>query len=177
MTFNIEGPERAPIVSSSFCGAAVIKIWKRARRRAMNRASARRASRTSGYSLMEILIVLAIIGLLVALVGPQLTNLFGGAQTKTARMQIRTLKQAVETMNLDIGRYPTQEEGLNLLVQAPTDGTTNWNGPYLSDGLPADPWKKPYLYTAPVDGQPPKITSFGKDGAPNGAGADEDIVG
>lgn len=126
---------------------------------------------------MEILIVLAIMGLLVALVGPQLTNMFGGAQTKTARMQVRTLKEALETMNLDIGRYPTQQEGLNLLVQAPQDGTTNWNGPYLNNGVPDDPWKKPYIYTAPGEGEPPKVSTFGKDGAPNGSGADEDIVG
>lgn len=125
---------------------------------------------------MEIMIVLAIMGLLVALVGPQLVNMFGGAQTKTAKMQIRTISEALETMNLDIGRFPTKEEGLNLLFQAPTDGTPNWNGPYLNKGLPADPWNKPYLYTPPAPGVAATVSTLGKDGQPGGVGADADVV-
>ena len=156
-------------------GAAMISAWKRTQARALARALARRGSGKAGYSLMEILIVLAIMGLLVALVGPQLANMFGGAQGKTATAQVRTLKEALETMNLDIGRYPAQEEGLGLLVQAPGDGVANWNGPYLNKGLPEDPWKRPYIYTAPADGGTPTVSTLGKDGKPGGTGANEDI--
>jgi general secretion pathway protein G len=159
----------------------MISAWKRTQERAHKRlmahARARRKGAKGGYSLMEILIVLAIMGLLVALVGPQLANMFGGAQGKTATAQIRTLKEALETMNLDIGRYPTQEEGLTLLVQAPGDGVANWNGPYLNKGLPEDPWKRPYVYAAPAEGAQPVVSTLGKDGKPGGTGANEDIEG
>jgi general secretion pathway protein G len=155
----------------------MISAWKRTQVRALAKARARRKGAKAGYSLMEILIVLAIMGLLVALVGPQLANMFGGAQGKTATAQVRTLKEALETMNLDIGRYPTQEEGLTLLVQAPGDGVANWNGPYLNKGLPDDPWKRPYVYTAPTDGGQPIVSTLGKDGQPGGTGANEDIEG
>ena len=159
-------------------GAAMISAWKRTQDRALARARMRRqGAAKAGYSLMEILIVLAIMGLLVALVGPQLANMFGGAQGKTATAQVRTLKEALETMNLDIGRYPTQEEGLSLLVQAPGDGVANWNGPYLNKGLPDDPWKRPYIYSAPADGGEPTVATLGKDGKEGGTGANEDIVG
>ena len=158
-------------------GAAMISAWKRTQGKALARALARRKRGKAGYSLMEILIVLAIMGLLVALVGPQLANMFGGAQGKTATAQVRTLKEALETMNLDIGRYPSQEEGLSLLVQAPGDGVANWNGPYLNKGLPDDPWKRPYLYSAPDDGGEPAVATLGKDGKEGGTGANEDIVG
>jgi general secretion pathway protein G len=154
----------------------MISAWKRTQERALARARVRRAAGKAGYSLMEILIVLAIMGLLVALVGPQLANLFGGAQSKTATAQIKTLKETLHTMNLDIGRYPSQEEGLNLLVQAPGDGVANWNGPYL-DKLPQDPWKQPYVYTAPGDSGEPTVSSLGKDGKPGGTGANADITG
>jgi general secretion pathway protein G len=153
----------------------MISQWKRTQQRALATAGIRRGGGKAGYSLMEIMIVLAIMGLLVALVGPQLANLFGGAQTKTATAQIRTLKETLHTMNFDIGRYPTQEEGLNLLVQAPGDGAVNWNGPYL-DKLPQDPWKQPYIYTAPTDGGEPTVSSLGKDGKPGGTGANADIT-
>ena len=158
-------------------GAAMISAWKRTQQRALAGARSRRKGAKAGYSLMEILIVLAIMGLLVALVGPQLANMFGGAQGKTATAQVRTLKEALETMNLDIGRYPTQEEGLTLLVQAPGDGVANWNGPYLNKGLPDDPWKRPYIYAAPEDGGEPVVGTLGKDGKPGGTGANEDIEG
>ena len=155
-------------------GAAMISAWKRTQDRALAKARARRTSRKAGYSLMEILIVLAIMGLLVALVGPQLANMFGGAQSKTATAQVRTIKEQLHTMNFDIGRFPAQDEGLKLLVQAPGDGAPNWNGPYL-DEVPLDPWGQPYIYTAPVDGGEPTVSSLGKDGKPGGSGANADI--
>lgn len=157
--------------------SVTVTSWARTHQKALARLAARKSGAKNGYSLMEILIVLAIMGLLVALVGPQLGNMFGGAQGKTATAQIRTLKEALETMNLDIGRYPTEQEGLGLLVQSAGEGVPNWNGPYLSSGLPNDPWKKPYLYAPPADGTGPKVMTYGKDGKPGGSGADADIVG
>lgn len=159
------------------CDSVTITSWTQARNRALARVAGRKSRAKAGYSLMEILIVLAIMGLLVALVGPQLANMFGGAQTKTSTAQIRTLKEALETMNLDIGRYPSEQEGLGLLVQSAGEGVPNWNGPYLSSGLPNDPWKKPYVYSPPTDGTGPKVMTLGKDGKPGGSGADADIVG
>ena len=155
-------------------GAAMISAWKRTQDRALAKARARRTGRKAGYSLMEILIVLAIMGLLVALVGPQLANMFGGAQSKTATAQVRTIKEVLNNINLDIGRFPTQEEGLSLIVQAPGDGVANWNGPYM-DEVPQDPWGQPYVYTAPVDGGEPTVSTLGKDGKPGGSGANADI--
>ncbi len=131
-----------------------------------------------GYSLMEILIVLAIIGMLVGIAGPRLMHLQSGAKAKAAALEVKALKNGLNTMELDIGRYPTQQEGLNLLVQAPGGGVPNWNGPYLeNNALPADPWGKPYIYTPPGDSgsKEPQVTSLGEDGKPGGSGNDADI--
>lgn len=136
----------------------------------------RQLSRKAGYSLLEIMIVIAIIALLVTLVGPQLFKMFGGAQSKAATAQIRTLKTAVSAMRLDIGRYPTEAEGLALLVQAPGEGVPNWNGPYLEGELPKDPWGADYLYIAPVGDAQPKIATYGEDKKEGGSGANADVV-
>ena len=131
----------------------------------------------AGYSLMEILIVLAIIGLLVALIGPRLTTILGGGQVKAAKAQIVSLKQALAAMQLDIGRYPSDQEGLTLLVQSSGGGVVNWNGPYLQGKLPKDPWDNPYVYAAPASSNAdPTITSLGKDSKPGGTGNDADIT-
>src|SRR6056297_3103032 len=88
------------------------------------------ARRNRGFTLMELLVVLAILGLLISLVGPQVLNQLGGAKTKTALIQIRDLEQALEMYKLDVGRYPSTEQGLVALVQKP-GGAAGWNGPYL----------------------------------------------
>jgi general secretion pathway protein G len=136
----------------------------------------RRLASKAGYSLLEILIVISIIALLVTLVGPQVFKLFSGAQTKTAAAQMKTLKTAISTMHLDIGRYPTDSEGLSLLVQAPGEGVPNWNGPYLDGDLPKDPWGSDYMYVAPQGDDQPRIATFGEDKKEGGSGAKADIV-
>lgn len=132
--------------------------------------------RRSGYSLLEILIVLAIIGLIAALVGPRLLSQLDRSKVTAARLQIRTLSSAVETLRIDLGRYPTQEEGLALLTQPPADPTANWLGPYLEAETPLDPWGKPYLYIeSPAPEQRPRIGSFGSDGREGGSGQAADL--
>ncbi|MDP5070930.1 MAG: type II secretion system major pseudopilin GspG, partial [Congregibacter sp.] len=92
---------------------------------------------------MELLVVLAILGLLMSLVGPQVLNQLGGAKTKTALIQIRDLEQALEMYKLDVGRYPSSSEGLEALVSKPASAA-GWNGPYLKSDVPLDPWKREY---------------------------------
>ena len=134
-------------------------------------------SRKAGYSLIEIMIVLAIIGLIVALVGPRFFAQFDKAKVTTATTQAKSLKEALHTMNLDIGRYPSEQEGLHLLVQAGGDGAQGWQGPYLSSpDLPQDPWKNDYVYVAPGEGQDPLVGSFGADGKEGGSGVNADIL-
>lgn len=139
-------------------------------------ARRRRGSPKAGYSLLEILIVLAIIALIAALVGPRLFAQFDKSKVTAARVQTKSLEATVETMRLDIGRYPTAAEGLALLNAAPGSGVANWSGPYLAGGVPKDPWGHDYIYTPPpAEGQEPKITSLGADGKPGGTGNDADI--
>lgn len=131
----------------------------------------------AGYTLIEILIVLAIIALLVSLVGPRLFALYDKSKAQTTTTEIATLKTALDTMQIDIGRYPTEQEGLNLLVAAPGQGVANWSGPYLSSPeLPKDKWGNAYLYVAPPEGGQPQVGSYGSDGKPGGAGTAADIL-
>ncbi len=127
----------------------------------------------AGYSLLEILIVLAIIALIAALVGPRLFAQLDRSKTTSARVQAKSLASGLDTMRLDIGRFPTQEEGLTLLESA--HGAANWNGPYLSGSLPKDPWGRDYIYAAPGEGQEPKVSSLGADGKPGGEGPNTDV--
>lgn len=154
----------------------------------------RRAARAErgGYSLLEILVVLAIIALIVAVVGPRLFTQLDRSKTTTARLQIRSLEAALETMRLDIGRLPTTQEGLALLVRADPATVNGWYGPYLSENLPNDPWDRPYIYEAPTasTGAPsadgalqgpagetrPKVMSYGADGVPGGEGVNADVT-
>ncbi|GAB5413100.1 MAG: type II secretion system major pseudopilin GspG [Congregibacter sp.] len=130
--------------------------------------------REKGFTLMELLVVLAILGLLMSLVGPQVLNQLGGAKTKTALIQIRDLEQALEMYKLDVGRYPTTAQGLEALVEKP-GATSGWNGPYLKGKLPQDPWKNDYLYKYPGDQSELDIYSYGANGSPGGDGEDADI--
>lgn len=140
-------------------------------------AAKRRLQRKAGYSLLEILIVVSIIALIATLVGPQLLKLMGGAQSKTAMTQMKGLKETLGIMQVDIGRFPTEQEGLNLLVQAPGEGVPNWNGPYLSQNtVPNDPWGQPYRYVPSQGEEGPKIASYGKDNKEGGSGENADIV-
>lgn len=135
-----------------------------------------RRRRLAGYSLLEILIVLAIIALIAALVGPRLFAQLDHAKVTTARVQVKSLETALSTMELDIGRYPTEGEGLKLLVDGDRKAAPGWNGPYLSGALPNDPWGRPYVYDPPTDrAHPPRVHSLGADGKPGGEGDAADI--
>ena len=138
----------------------------------------------SGYSLLEILVVLAIIALIAAVVGPRLFAQLDRTKTQTARLQIRSLEAAVETMRLDIGRLPTEQEGLALLMEADPQAVSGWYGPYLDKALPADPWGRPYVYVAPAadatnaPGSPEikaRVVSYGADGQEGGQGVNSDV--
>jgi general secretion pathway protein G len=134
----------------------------------------RRAHGQSGFTLMELLVVLAILGLLMSLVGPRVLSQLGGAKTKTAAIQIKDLEQSLEMYKLDVGRFPSTDEGLVALVARPAS-STGWNGPYLKSDVPVDPWKREYHYTYPGEHSEVDIFSYGQNGTPGGEGEDADV--
>jgi general secretion pathway protein G len=135
-----------------------------------------RYPRFNGFTLIELLVVLVILGLLAGLVGPRVLNYLGGAKSDTARLQIEELGAGLDLFYLEVGRYPTSDEGLVALVEEPTD-VTNWNGPYLKKKtIPKDPWGNDYLYQSPGDNGPYDLYSYGMDGAEGGEGDNSDIV-
>jgi general secretion pathway protein G len=141
---------------------------------------ARRWRTPSGFTLLEMLVVLAIIGLLVALVGPRLLARLDASKVTTTETQIRMLRTALDTMRLDIGRYPTTEEGLRLLVAEPSDPDlrAKWRGPYLEGDLPDDAWGHPYNYAFTGTGYPPfALYSYGPDGKPSSDGSNSKEIG
>lgn len=143
---------------------------------AADRSEAHEDASKRGYSLLEILIVLTIIGLIAAFVGPRLFSLLDHSKVTTARVQVRALESALETMRLDIGRYPTATEGLKLLVEGDPKAVVGWRGPYLGGALPQDPWGHPYAYQSPASEEAPaKVFSYGSDGKPGGSGDAADI--
>lgn len=134
--------------------------------------------RARGFTLLEMIVVLVLIGLIMGLVGPRLFAQADKAKVQTAETQVRMLRGALETMRLDIGRYPTEQEGLELLVDAPADRrlSTKWSGPYLDEDLPLDPWKNPYQFSArPSESRPFSLYSHGADGQAGGEGFDADV--
>ncbi len=135
-------------------------------------------NRNRGFSLLEMLVVLVIIGMLAALVGPKLFTKVDSSRVQTALVQMKTFKGTLETMRLDIGRFPNQDEGLQLLTKPPADEKirSRWRGPYLDEEVPLDPWGNPYQYSLPGSGgQPFALYSFGADGKRGGEGYDADI--
>jgi general secretion pathway protein G len=129
----------------------------------------------AGFTLVEMLVVITIIGLIMALVGPRVLNYLSESKVKTARIQIESFSQALDLFYLDNGRYPTSSEGLSALVQRPGDAGS-WNGPYIKTStVPTDPWGRPYLYRAPADHAPYEISSYGSTGQPGGVGATSEI--
>ncbi len=130
--------------------------------------------RQGGFTLMELLVVLAILGLLMSLVGPRVLNQLGGAKSKTAAIQIKDLEQSLEMYKLDVGRFPSTEEGLVALVSKPASAS-GWNGPYLKSDVPLDPWNRDYYYKYPGEHGELDIFSYGQDGTEGGDGEDADI--
>lgn len=124
------------------------------------------------------LIVLLIIGLVAGLVGPRLYSKVDQSKVTAAEAQIKMLRSAVENLRLDIGRYPSNEEGLSLLAKPPADPAIapRWRGPYLDGNVPADPWNQPYQYTlGGANGQPFALYSLGADARPGGEGDNRDL--
>ena len=133
--------------------------------------------RLRGFTLIELLVVLVILGLLAGLVGPQVLKYLGGANTKAAKLQIEDFSTALDAFRLDMGRYPTTNEGLQALVTQPS-GVNRWNGPYLrKNTIPKDPWGNDYQYRAPGQhGGAFDLYSLGADNADGGDGENQDVV-
>lgn len=129
-----------------------------------------------GFTLIELLVVLAILGLLAGLVGPQILRYLGSAKTDTARLQIEELGAGLDLYHLEVGRYPTTDEGLEALVEAPP-GVENWHGPYLKKKqVPKDPWGNDYHYRYPGENGVYDLYSLGPDNREGGEGDNQDIV-
>jgi general secretion pathway protein G len=131
--------------------------------------------RPAGFTLLELLVVMVIIGLLAGYVAPRYFSQVGKSEIKVAQAQIVAFEKALDTYRLDIGRYPSTEQGLNALMQRPQN-EPKWNGPYLQKAIPLDPWGKPYQYKSPGERGEFDIWSFGKDGQPGGTGENADVT-
>ena len=132
---------------------------------------------SAGFTLLELLVVVAIIGLLAAYVGPRYVAQLGKSEVTAARTQIEALARALESYRLDNGHYPSSETGLNALRNRPAN-LPRWNGPYLQKDVPVNPWGHPYFYrlaSAAGSGRDFELLSFGRDGRPGGSGEDADI--
>jgi general secretion pathway protein G len=127
-----------------------------------------------GFSLIEIMVVMIIIGLLASFIGPKMFGKLGQAKQTTAKAQIEMLLTALDAYRLDVGKYPSQQEGLEALVRDP--GESDWLGPYLAKTkVPVDPWKHPYLYRNPGQSGGAEISSLGNDNKEGGDGEDADV--
>ena len=135
----------------------------------------RSAAASAGFTLVELLVVLAILTLLAGIVGPRVLGQLGGAKSKTAAVQIADIDKALELFKLDVGRFPSTEEGLEALAKRPPTVASGWSGPYLKGTIPADPWGKPYHYQGPGANGAVEVFSLGADGVAGGEGENADI--
>jgi general secretion pathway protein G len=131
----------------------------------------------SGFTLIEILVVLLILGMIAGIAGPQIMGYLGGSKTKAAKLQISEFEGTLDLYKMDVGHYPDTQEGLRALVEAPATAGDRWHGPYLKKKVvPKDPWGYDYQYTAPGKHGIFDIVSFGADGREGGEGEDKDVV-
>lgn len=128
-----------------------------------------------GFTLLELLVVMVIIGLLVSIVGPKYFNQLGKSEIKAAKAQINALKKALDVYRLDTGHYPDNQVGLGALMTAPTN-ETKWQGPYLQKTIPNDPWDHPYIYRIPSEKGEFDLISLGADGKQGGTDDNADIT-
>lgn len=129
-----------------------------------------------GFTLIELLVVLVILGLLASIAGPKVMNYLGGAKSDSAQLQVEEFGASLDLFKLETGRYPTSQEGLQALVQAPS-GLTGWNGPYLKKkALPKDPWGNEYNYVSPGQHGPYDLSSLGADNREGGDGENKDLT-
>jgi general secretion pathway protein G len=139
-------------------------------------------SRTAGFTLIEILVVITVIAVLASLVSPMVFQHVGDAKTTAARAQMEIFSLALDAYRLDADRYPTSAQGLQALVEPPTTPPLpgRWRGPYLRKGVPLDPWGRPYLFESPSKregaGETYDLSTLGRDGQPGGSGEDADIT-
>ena len=131
--------------------------------------------RAGGFTLLELLVVMVIIGMLAGFVAPKFFAQIGKSEVKTARAQIDSLEKALDQYRLDLGHYPTTEQGLTALNERPA-GEAKWAGPYLKKAVPLDPWSRPYIYKFPGDHGDYDLFSYAKDGQAGGSAEAEDIV-
>lgn len=132
--------------------------------------------RHSGFTLVELLVVLVILGLIMALVGPRVLGYLSSSRTKAASLQLSSFKSSLDLYYIDVGRYPSKSEGLKALVDKPP-GVDGWNGPYLQQQtVPLDPWGNAYQYSVPGTKGPYRILTYGANGTTGGTGADADIA-
>ena len=128
-----------------------------------------------GFTLLELLIVLVVLGLLVSIVGPKYFTQLGKSEAKAAQAQVASLAKALDMYRVDVGRSPTTEQGLAALVAAPAS-EPRWHGPYLQKPAPPDPWGHAYIYKSPGEHGDFDLLSYGKDGAPGGTDDNADIL-
>jgi general secretion pathway protein G len=141
----------------------------------MRRHTQKNSGLDAGYTLTEILVVMAVIGLIAAVLTPGLVGQLGRSRSKAAQVQVETVAAAVESFRTDVGRYPTQAEGLNALVGQPADGD-GWTGPYVKSARNlSDPWGEPLTYKIGDDGRSFLVSSLGADGRPEGQGLNRDL--
>lgn len=141
----------------------------------MSRSDDERSAREAGFTLVELLVVLVILGLIAGFVAPQVMQYLGSSKAKAARIQVERISTVLDLFNLDVGRYPSTAEGLQALVSRPEQLET-WNGPYVrkADSL-IDPWGKPYIYASPGQNGMFDLYSLGADGRPGGGGENADV--